>query len=227
MLLKSSLPIVVALGGLSVASVDTQNACNEYAVLSARGTGEPQGPSNGFVGMIKTTLTTVHGGVEYDVKYPADANANQGTLIGARDIQDYISKSLDMCPNQKFAILGYSQGATVVLEALKALTGTPAESAVAAVLFIGNPFQVKGQPTTVDEKGGDKTRDKNGVLLPTKPSIGLSQHWVASGKALNICYQGDSVCTGIPMPPSPPHLLYGSTPSVQEMGSDFLISKLE
>lgn len=226
MLPKTLFFIALNIGGTLAAAIDARNGCNKYVLISARGTTEKQGPSVGFKDMIKDTLASVRGGDEYDVVYPANTDQNS-TQIGADDIENYIYSGLRACPEQKYALLGYSQGATVVLKAIKALTGTVAENAIEAVLFIGNPFQVKNQPTTVDQTGGDSTRDKNGVLLLTDPSNGLSQHWVDSGKALNICFKGDSVCIGVPEAPSWAHYQYGRTASVQNLGSEHLVSKLE
>ncbi|KAH8689323.1 cutinase [Talaromyces proteolyticus] len=216
----------VNFGDSAAAALKDVDDCSKYVLLSVRGTGEKQGPSIGFKGMISTTLKTVKGGTEYDVVYPANTDRNS-TQIGVEDLENYIHHGLQTCPNQKYGILGYSQGATVALTAIKDLTGTPAEDAIGAVLFIGNPFQVRGQLTTFNQTGGDSTRDYNGVLLFTNPSIGLSEHWVISGKALNICDDGDSVCTGVDQLPSRPHYLYGFTATVQKLGAEHLVSRFK
>jgi hypothetical protein len=206
----------------------TVPACQDYVLINSRGTGELQGTSIGFRRMIKTTEDTLPGGTHYDTIYPAAPDLTQlTTLIGARDIIQYINDGLTNCPDQKYTLLGYSQGATVNLEAIYNLTGTPAEAAIKAVVFIGNPYQVKGQISTLDENGGNSTRGKDGVLLPLNRKLGLSQHWVDSGKVLNICFNGDLVCEGIALDTiNLDHLLYGFTARVQKMGAEHLISKL-
>lgn len=202
-------------------------ACHDYVILSSRGTGELQGPSVGFLGMIKTTLATVPNGVEYDVVYPAAADVTQqSTFIGSRDIERYVNDGLKACPQQKYALLGYSQGATVTLEAFQNLTGSAAD-VIKAVVLIGNPYQVKNQAVTVDQFGGGLTRSNDGILLPLAGTLNLSPKLPENGKALNICYIGDPVCNGIAYTiTSPAHLAYGASPGVQKLGSDFLISKL-
>lgn len=40
-------------------------------IISTRGTGEAQGPSEGFISMIQQTLAAVPNGIEYDTVYPA------------------------------------------------------------------------------------------------------------------------------------------------------------
>ncbi|KAH8692007.1 cutinase [Talaromyces proteolyticus] len=221
--------IIAVILGVSVAlGMPLVEKCQDYVILSSRGTFEPQGPSIGFVGMIKTTLSAISGGFEYDVVYPAAPDPTQlTTYIGSEDIEKHIHTGLKVCPQQMYALLGYSQGATVTLEALQNLTGTPAEAAIKAVVFIGNPYQVRNQITTIDQNGGATTRGNNGALLSENPSLGLSQHWEDSGKVRNICYEGDLVCNGIASNTSMAnHLLYGSSSSVQKLGADFLISKL-
>jgi hypothetical protein len=226
-MISKFLPIAIFLG-VNIAVGTPLNHCHDYVLLSSRGTYEPQGPSIGFVGMIETTLSAITGGIEYDVVYPAAPDITQlSTYIGSTDIEIHIKTGLKVCPHQVYALLGYSQGATVTLEALQNLTGTPAEEAIKAVIFIGNPYQVKNQISTIDQIGGTTTRGNDGALLSENPSLGLSQHWEDSGKVRNICYQYDLVCNGLGSNNSwTNHLRYGNTSSVQKLGSDFLISKL-
>lgn len=232
--MKSTTALAVA-ASISGAVAAPTASCNSYALISARGTGEPQGPSTGFKGMIAHTLASVPGGVEYDVVYPAAGDpTQQTTYIGSRDILRYISEGMAACPDQKYALLGYSQGATVVLEAIKNITGTAMEPLLKAVVFDGNPYQVKNQKSTVDENGGSKTRGNDGILLKgffggigSIPGIGLSKHWDNSGKVLNICFEGDPVCNGIAYSiTSPAHIAYPISASVQKMGGDHLVAKL-
>lgn len=233
--MKNTLALALA-ASISGAAAAPTASCNNYVLISARGTGEPQGPSSGFRGMIAHTLATVPGGIEYDVVYPAAGDITQkSTYIGSDDILRYISEGMAACPDQKYALLGYSQGATVVLEAIKAITGTDKEDLVKAVVFDGNPYQVKNQKSTVDENGGSSTRGNDGILLNgffggigSIKGIGLSKHWDESGKVLNICFEGDPVCNGIAYSiTSPAHLAYPISASVQKMGGDHLVSRLQ
>ncbi|KAL4862531.1 hypothetical protein BDV12DRAFT_202981 [Aspergillus spectabilis] len=119
-----------------------------------------EGTSISFRGMIKSTKEALSGGTHYDTIYPAAPDLTQlTTLISTRDIVHYINDGLQNCPDQKYALLEYSQSVTVNLEAIQNLTVMPAEAAIRAVVFIGNLYQVKGQISTVDENGGDLTRD--------------------------------------------------------------------
>ena len=226
MLSKSLRLAVLFISGIAAAPLADE--CHDYVLLSARGTGEPQGPSFGFKGMIKETLASVPGGVEYDVVYPAAPDlTQQTTFIGSRDIERYVNEGLQACPGQKYALMGYSQGATVVLGAYQNLQKSAAADHIKAVVLIGNPYQVSHQQSTVDENGGSFTRPFDGILLPAAPSLNLSPKLPQDGKSLNICFTGDPVCTGVAFTiTTPAHLAYGLSSEVQKLGSKHLISKL-
>lgn len=225
MLFKKALIASVA---SSVAAAPTAGGCNDYVLISARGTGEIQGHSSGFVGMIHDTLEAVPGGVEYDVRYPAISDPTQKTtFIGARDVEDYINNGYKNCPQQKYALLGYSQGATVVLEAIQKLSGTKAGKQIKSTVLIGNPYQVRNDPTTVDQNGGDVTRPYDGILRPLEGTLNLKPRLTHDGSALNICLIGDPVCTGAAFAiTSPIHLSYGFNPKAQKLGAEHLIANL-
>lgn len=61
-------------------------------IISTRGTTEAQGPSAGFVTLIKNTLAKVSGGVEYDTVYPAAAD--QISTAAVTDVSVFISNIL-------------------------------------------------------------------------------------------------------------------------------------
>ncbi|OAA72875.1 Cutinase [Akanthomyces lecanii RCEF 1005] len=226
MFFKTLLFAAIIVSTSTAAVIAARDDCHKYVIVSARGTTETQGPSIAFKGMIATTLKNVKGGIEYDVVYPA-STADNSTSIGVQDVKNYIHNGLEACPDQKYAVLGYSQGAGVILTAVKDLTGTPAENAIEALLLTGNPYQVANQPTTVNATGGDSTRGDHGDLLYLNPSIGLSQHWVSSGKALNICAEGDNVCTNAGPGLGKAHTQYGRTTSVQKEGAQHLVAQLK
>lgn len=216
---------------VGAAAVGAANDCPDYALITARGTGELPGPSAGFSGiftegMAKQALSALPNGVEYDVLYPADATP-WSPFIGSADATRYIERALASCPQQKFALMGYSQGATVVLETLKSLE-KPASDAIKAIVFLGNPYHVKNQASTVDENGGTATRAFDGSLLYLDRGLGLSSDLANSGKVLDICSTGDLVCCGISKDTllSLSHLLYPMNKNVQKMGAEHLISRL-
>lgn len=106
----SALPQLALLMLASKASAE----CYNYVLINSRGTGEPQGESLGFRGMIKEVLAELPGGDSYNTVYPAAPDATQETThIGSEDIERVINAGLADCPQQEYALLGYSQGATV------------------------------------------------------------------------------------------------------------------
>ena len=81
--------------------------CKDYLIISTRGTFEIQGPSFSFGSMIKSTLDQVSNGEEYDTVYPAAADQNN--ILGVKDIISKVNDGVKNCPDQKYALLGYSQ----------------------------------------------------------------------------------------------------------------------
>lgn len=223
------MPAATILGSMVVAltAAVSAQACHDYVLVSTRGTYEKQGPSIGFTGMINTTLATLPNGIEYDTVYPASTNLT-GAFVGVTDVIRYINTGLASCPQQKYALLGYSQGATVTDISLHNFTSpsSPAYNAIKGIVVIGNPGHVYGATANVDQNGTDATRNFTGPY--TLNGAGeIPNVYYKDDKVLDICYQGDYVCgyngtSAIEYA----HLKYGSTPSVQKLGSDFLIRKL-
>ncbi|QIX01959.1 hypothetical protein AMS68_007476 [Peltaster fructicola] len=204
--------------------------CHDYVLISTRGTFEVQGPSLGFVQMINTTFNTLSNGIEYDTVYPAVANLS-GVVAGIEDITRYINNSVLACPQQKYGLLGYSQGASVTDISLHNFIdpSSAAYAAIKAVVVIGNPGHVYGSAANVDENGGDATRNFTGSYYLGGGGA-IPDVYYNDDKVLDICWQGDVVCA---LPPNgtfaiePAHLLYPNSAKVQSMGAEFLISKLK
>ncbi|KAJ9125823.1 hypothetical protein QFC24_002607 [Naganishia onofrii] len=88
-------------------------ACTKYEVISARGTTESQTSPYGNTATVNGILNQVAGGAHYEVVYPADNNFATGPGIGASDLIQHVNGRLSSCPNMKFVLIGYSQGAMV------------------------------------------------------------------------------------------------------------------
>ncbi|MGW0611472.1 cutinase family protein [Streptomyces sp. NPDC002788] len=172
-------------GGAGIATLSappaTAAACSDVELVSARGTFEP-----GTLGFI--VGDPVHSALQkklagkslssYKVNYPADlspTSAAQGNL----DLVNHVKSQAAACPNQKFVLVGYSQGANVVdnsigISSAGAVVGSPivatlpaaVEPKVAAVLLFGNPIRALGKSVT-----------------------GTYQ-----SRTLDICAKGDPVC---------------------------------
>ncbi|CAF9908435.1 MAG: hypothetical protein GOMPHAMPRED_006162 [Gomphillus americanus] len=220
------------LAGLAaVLAQDAASTCNNYVIISTRGTFEHQGPSIGFKDMIAWTLGNVTGGVEYDTVYPAAQN--QTFYLGTDDVVRYIDAGVQSCPDQRYLLLGYSQGASVTDAALYNYTDPESAGykAIAAVLLIGNPYKIPDKVNDVDQLGGSSNRQLRGSLyntsLPVGYGNGIPEVFYTSNKLIDICYENDPVCA----PQSAhanltAHILYGGSLAVQNMGTRFLVSKL-
>lgn len=161
-----SLGVVVALFAGSVVAVTPAAAaapCSDVEVVAARGTFEP-GTLGIIVGdpvysavrrrLIGTSTTS------YAVDYPADlgsTSARQGNI----DLVDHVTRQASACPDQRFVLVGYSQGANVVSNSIGvssagAAVGAPiaatipasVEPRVAAVVVFGPPIGALGRHIT-------------------------------------------------------------------------------
>lgn len=155
------------LGGVGLTTLSTPAAtaaaCADIDVVAARGTFEP-----GTLGVIvgdpvyaslqrKITGKSLS---SYRVDYPADLSATSAAQGNAK-LVDHVRSQSAACPNQRFILVGYSQGANVVDNSLGissdgAVVGSPIvatvpaalEPRVAAVLLFGNPIRAIGRSVT-------------------------------------------------------------------------------
>lgn len=229
-MLPKSLTALLASTSLCSAAMFPRASCARYVLIDSRGTGEPQGESEGFVSMISMVLSALPNGTRYDTVYPATADITQETTFtGSVDIERFINSGLVSCPAQKYALLGYSQGATVTNEVLHNFTvSSPQGQAIKAVVNIGNPYHLPNKTGNADDKCGSTTDGATGALVGQGTQYEIPDSWYATSKVRDICFENDQVCNGINAADllSNAHLLYGMTASVQSCGADFLIAKL-
>jgi cutinase len=174
-------------GGLGLAVVPSlagaATTCAEIDVVVARGTAEP-----GRLGIIVgdpvfAALRRALAGrtlSNHAVDYPASL-APGSASIGNRELVDHVTDQAAACPDQRFILVGYSQGANVVDNSIgvssagaavggRIVAEIPAEvePRVGAVLLFGNPIRAIGRSVTGEFQ--DRT--------------------------LDICASGDPVCGG-------------------------------
>ncbi|WP_262062768.1 cutinase family protein [Streptomyces sp. STR69] len=151
--------------GLATLTAPTASAatCADLDVVAARGTFEP-----GTLGLIvgdpvfsalqqKITGKTLS---SYAVNYPADLSLTSAAT-GNLDTVNHVNAQAAACPNQRFILVGYSQGANVVDNSMGissdgAVVGGPivatipaaVEPRIAAVLLFGNPIRALGKSVT-------------------------------------------------------------------------------
>ncbi len=176
-----------ALSPLSFRALPTASAdpCPDVEVVFARGTSEPAGI--GRVGQALTdALSSQLGGRSvgaYGVVYPATYDFLEAA-DGANDATAHITAMSQQCPGTRIVLGGYSQGAAVV----DMLAGVPplgnkvgdigsapplpagASGNVAAVAVFGNPSTKFGNP--------------------------VSGAGTFAGRAIDLCSDGDPICSG-------------------------------
>ncbi|MET7571901.1 cutinase family protein [Streptomyces sp. NPDC005492] len=151
--------------GLATLSAPAASAatCSDLDVVAARGTFEP-----GTLGLVvgdpvfsalqkKITGKSLS---SYAVNYPADLSLTSAAT-GNADVVNHVNAQAAACPNQRFILVGYSQGANVVDNSIGissdgAVVGSPIVATipaalaprVAAVLLFGNPIRALGKSVT-------------------------------------------------------------------------------
>ncbi|MGW3103337.1 cutinase family protein [Streptomyces sp. NPDC001100] len=167
MRIRLCLAALSLIGGAGLATLTAPAAsaatCADLDVVAARGTFEP-----GTLGLIvggpvfsalqqKITGKTLS---SYAVNYPADLSLTSAAT-GNADVVNHVTAQAAACPNQRFILVGYSQGANVVDNSMGissdgAVVGSPivatipaaVEPKVAAVLLFGNPIRALGKSVT-------------------------------------------------------------------------------
>ncbi|RZS91146.1 cutinase [Motilibacter rhizosphaerae] len=129
------------------------DTCPSVEIAFARGTGEPAGlggVGSAFTSGLARLLEGKHVSA-YAVNYTAAEN-QLGVGAGAADLVGHLKARADACPSTRFVLAGYSQGASVVDEALGIFGGSvdqqlPAtlSSHVGAVVVFGNPLGLLGR----------------------------------------------------------------------------------
>jgi hypothetical protein len=167
--------IVTAIGlaGVLAASVAApagaapapSNGCAAVELIAVRGSAEPYPAEHPHIGytevpvvdaVVRDAAATVNSyGIDYtDIPYdPKNPGPYDDSMKdGRQKLAARLSQRADACPDQKFALMGYSQGAQVVGDALAGNNrGTPEISStlgakVVAVALYGDPDFVAGEP---------------------------------------------------------------------------------
>lgn len=154
----------LATGGLvAVAGPAAAATCADIEVVVARGTNEP-GTLGFFVGdpvfAALRNLITGKSLSSYRVNYPASLAAGSASQ-GNADMVNHLTSQAATCTNQRFILVGYSQGANVVdnsigVSSQGALVGGPIVATipsalnprVVALLLFGNPIRAVGRSIT-------------------------------------------------------------------------------
>jgi cutinase len=163
--------IALAISGSGVAALAPSASaatCANIDVVVARGTFEP-GTLGVIVGdpvysALQSALTGFST-TSYPVNYPANLDSNSPSE-GNADLVNHVTSQAAACPNERFILVGYSQGANVVdnsvgISSQGAVVGGPIvatipasiDPRVAAVLQFGNPIRAEGKSINNDYAG--------------------------------------------------------------------------
>lgn len=228
MLVRSVFGAVFALLAIAHASEEEQlesraaAQCKPIVVIDTRGTGEAAGkPSMAFMNIMPDLDAAIPGKyVVYNTKYPAAKNYNYKP--GTEDILKKLVSTLKQCPQTRFLLLGASQGAIATVVALQKF---PPRStlgrSIGAVLLFGNPLHRPNMESNVDSNGKESTDRFTGMA---KQGQGIPRAWDRSGRVMDLCRQGDGVCTGRGGI-NYQHLLYPFDEPANHLAGNFLVTK--
>ncbi|CAN9080062.1 unnamed protein product [Alternaria alternata] len=223
-------PAFLAIPRINLPMPEQVRPCPAYKLIDARGSGEPQGVSLMFQNVISNLLVNSIDTAYQAVVYPADFDQN--VAWGVQNLLDLIEYGLQDCPSQKYFLFGYSQGATVLLQALAQLDSKTLDT-VQSVVMVGNPYRLPGRVANVDSQGRADNRTayglfavqamkSNGTMISYNDDLGLT------GKVQDICLENDIVCAFDPecrCQLASDHLSYGLSQSVQDQIFDHVISR--
>jgi cutinase len=104
----------------------------------ARGTGEP-GTYGVIVGdpFVSAVQREIKGTTGFNIAYPANADSNSSNK-GAEMVVEHMTTQPKACPNQKYVVTGYSQGASVLRKAMPKVPQESQQKIIAIVTF-GDP----------------------------------------------------------------------------------------
>ncbi|WP_084460828.1 cutinase family protein [Nocardia kruczakiae] len=164
----ASIAATFAVAGISAATpAAAPTTCTDVDVVVARGTGEPIGTDPGLGAVVGNPvhhalaqrLSNSHSA--YRVEYPASLVEPWSVQQGNRDLVKHVTDAAKDCPNQRFVLVGYSQGANVVdnsigISSVGAKVGGPIVATlpasvapkIAAILLFGNPIRGIGHSVT-------------------------------------------------------------------------------
>ncbi|KAH7392204.1 cutinase-domain-containing protein [Phaeosphaeria sp. MPI-PUGE-AT-0046c] len=113
---------------------DIPKGCSAYEILVARGTSEPSFPKFGVIvgdPVVGNASIALPG-------YPASSAIITGARQAISDILARLSTQSQLCPNQTFSLVGYSQGASVMHKAAAKIPAALYPKIKSVVMF-GDP----------------------------------------------------------------------------------------
>ncbi|MFV0432985.1 MAG: cutinase family protein [Leucobacter sp.] len=202
--------------------------CKPYLVVTGRGTSEPT--KGQLLSPVARSIAEARPDEvqTLDLDYPANTDVRGGGTQGARVLVDTLNVQTEECPEQRFVLLGYSQGALVIGDALSdpevrvvgELVGEVSQEAldrILAVVFYGDPRFVGTEKFAF----GDYDPGLNGIL--PRPPGALDG---VADRLRDYCVAGDFVCQSTLEVTEEPHMYY-FTNGMQHDGAAFVITRLD
>lgn len=195
-------------------------------VITARGTWEPQ--DNSY--LLSQVVTRVEDQLgdemsTYDVQYPAQPNFPSSSPVGVTDTVNRLNAQAADCPDQQFILLGYSQGALVVGDALvdpglrahggDGVVSDDAASRVAAIGMFGSMRFTDGESYNAGTHENGSGRESQ---LPRTPGELADYEDII----IDYCYTNDWVCEDVGSFLT--HLGYIFDAQAQQEVADFVVS---
>jgi len=121
--------------GTKIPKGTVPTGCSDLEIIVARGTSEP-----GNLGTVVGDPLVAR--VQRDLPgvkvrgYPVQYNADMlGASVGIADVKSRLTKENTECPNQKYVLVGYSQGGMVVQSSLSGIPEAVQPKVIAVVLY--------------------------------------------------------------------------------------------
>lgn len=210
--ISGTIAMAVAAGGAYAASFAPTAAaavppaaaaadCKAVSVVSARGTWEPQDGSWLQKPMGDKILQQFPGQSKYtELIYPAERTFDTSAPVGVGNLITLLNSEAQQCPDQKYILLGYSQGAGVVGDALapaaariwgqdKGSVSSAAGSRIVAIVLYGDIRFRAGEPYNL----GTFEPGKQSANPPARPAGALAAY---APRIQDYCVRNDFVCQG-------------------------------
>jgi hypothetical protein len=163
----------------------------DVAIVAVRGSTEPLGLA-GPAGVASRAVAAGLGDAEVttsEVGYPAALQGYDASVReGAAALGVALDAALAGCATTTAVAIGYSQGAQVVGEALRAATPSTRER-VGAVVLLGDPTRDADDPAVTTTRGGADVGSGGGGLLGARSLPGD-----IAARTLAWCADGDPIC---------------------------------
>ena len=203
--------------------------CTPYLVVTVRGTGEPT--KGQLLSPVAREISQARPGevTQIDLDYPADTEVREGGSKGVRVLLDTLRVQSETCGDeQSYILLGYSQGALVIGDALSApedrMVGVtagavPEEAAaqVRSVVMYGNPrFQ-----SAEKYDFGTYKMNRDGVFPRREGALDEYE-----SRIRDFCVDKDLVCQSAFDATEESHVEYFDN-GMQQDGTAFVVSRLD